>query len=291
MTTEETITKNGVLKKDEEIGKIWQIEVAITNPMGVKAFSGKMLSQYKHPITGKTEFLKNPDGDILTGYVIEKPKKIIKPYESQQAMNDLLWLLAHPEVTVEGIDLNVNVKSKKRSTGIVLKNLDKQEIEAMDDEDFVDKIIGRISEDVGPKSLGVKKLRSLLAFFNLPYRDGRYLKNPKAEKKSLRSKLKSFVRAIDNDGTSPYYGKPNAYKFAEILEDVDNYEIYYQVKEMIRLGVITESHGYYRYNNVGIGTNIESMVNYLKNHLEVLEEMRLELVKNWKNEELELDNQ
>lgn len=254
-----------IVKDSRGLGEFWQIKVAIHNQEGTKAFGGRMLTEYLHPLSNKTQPLFDTDGKVLVGLMIDKPTMILQNNDDNpQDVINIIWLLCHPEVKVQGVQLSEKVLAKKKDNALVtLTNLDFQETLGIEDENFIDQLIGRLSMDTGSNAVGIDRLRYLLAALNLPYRDARYIKNVQVEKLHLRKKLKDFCKQKDS------YGKYNAYKVDSILKDIDLYKNTYEVKEMLRLNVVREQNGIFKYNNVPLGTTIETIIEFFKQNSEI----------------------
>lgn len=258
----------------------WEVRIQITNSEGSKAFGGRLLSAYKHPLTGERVPLINLNFEEEIGLMIDKPIMRFFPDTDRMHRRTIDWLLAHPEVGVEGIGLKEGVLGKKISNPqITMKNVDRQEMEDIDVEDKIDIVLGKLSED-GPKSISLEKLRYLLAHFNLPYFDIRYIKSKATEKKYLRQKIKNFARNTQKDSE----GKRNAEKIEEVLSELDGLKYAYEFKELLRHNIIREAYGVYKYNNVPLGSNEQSVILWMKSNLEVYSEMVAELYPKLKQE-------
>lgn len=247
---------------------VWELKIEITNSQGTKAFGGRRLTSYIHPLTGMRVPLINLDGQEELGYMIDKPTMRLHPDTNLMHRRIVDWLITHPLVGVEGIELTDLITSKKESNPVVtLKNVDRQELSMIDDQDTIDVVIGKLSDDNPKTGISLERLRYLLAYFNLPYFDIRWIKNKTTERKLLRQKIKNFAR-----GTSPS-GKLNAVLIDEVLTEIDNLKYYYEFKEMLRFDVIREANGIYKFNNVPIGSNEDSVISWMKNNLEIYTEM------------------
>lgn len=246
---------------------VWELTIKITNTQGVKAFGGRMLTKYVHPLTGKMTALFDMDNTEQLGLMIDKPTMVYHPDTIPMHRRIVDWLIAHPEVDIEGVDLREGVKEKKQSNNsIKLKNVDRQEITEIDNEDRIDYIIGKISDENPKTGLSIERLRYLLAYFNLPYFEFRFITNKLTEKKFLRKKLKNFARGEVN-------GELNADKIKVALDEVDNLKIHYEFKEMLRNGLITESYGTFKFNNVPLGSTEESSVTFLRTNTTIYNEI------------------
>jgi len=247
---------------------VWELKIQISNSQGTKAFGGRRLTTYIHPLTGTRIPLVDLDGQPTLGYMIDKPTMRLMPDTYPMDRRIVDWLICHPEVDVEGIELTDKIKSKKLSNpSISLKNVDRQELSLIDDQDTIDVVIGKLSDDNPKTGISLERLRYLLAHFNLPYFDARWIKNKTTEKKILRQKIKLFARA-----KSPS-GELNALLIDELLTDIDNLKYGYEFKEMLRYDIIREANGIYKFNNVPIGSNENSVISWLKNNLEIYAEM------------------
>jgi hypothetical protein len=246
----------------------WELKIEVTNSQGTKAFGGRRITTYIHPLLGTRVPLIDLDGQETLGFMIEKPTMILRPDTNLMDRRTIDWLIAHPEVGVEGIALTDLVASKKQSNPtITIKNLDRQELSMIDDQDTIDVVIGKLSNDNPKTGLSLERLRYLLAYFNLPYFDIRHIANKTTEKKLLRQKIKNFARGTDAAG------KLHAVLIDEVLEQIDNLKYNYEFKEMLRYDIIRESNGIYKFNNVPIGSNESSVILWLKNNLEIYTEM------------------
>lgn len=274
-----------IIIDEKEVGSIWELEIKLTNSQGLRGFGGRVISHYKHPITQRTTYRTDPEGNVLGGYNIDKVKKFLNPKDNLQDALDLAWLLAHPEVGVEGLRMtNESKKFKSSNPEITLKNLDKQETQDMDEQELIDRIKGRLSEEGGPKAIGLERLKIILAHFNLNYRDLRFIKDANVEKKHLRARLKKWAEIIDTNSTSKTYGHSNARKIQKILDKVDSYRLDYTCREMIRLGIIDYTNGYYKYNNIPFGSTFDSVIAFFTDSPEIYAEAEVALAEAWKKE-------
>lgn len=269
MSTELKEKSKKIVAQNLLTGK-WEISTTTKGTMGKMAFGGRMLTHYPHPISGETVHLKDVNGQIKPGYFIEKLTQVLRPDENPQDRLALQWLIAHPEVTVEGAQIDRSIKKSKANT-VILRNIDNQTLDQIEEEDFIDKILGRLSIDSGPQAIGLKRLRILLAHFNLSYFEKRYLNNPEVEKKLLRKRLKAFCRVKGSDG------RFNAYHVHEIIDEIDNYEIDYLFKQMVRTNLIKFHNSMYHYNNTPIGTTDASCVQFFKDFPNIYSEIQQKL--------------
>lgn len=257
-----------VVLDHKKMNGVWELKINIHNTQGTKAFGGRRVTTYIHPLSGLRTPLINVDGQEELGYMIDKPTMRLYPDTSLMDRRIVDWLIANPEIGVEGIQLTDLVASKKVSNpSITLKNVDRQELSMIDDQDTIDLVIGKLSDDNPKNGISLERLRYLLAYFNLPYFDMRWISNKTTEKKLLRQKIKQFAR-----GTS-VGGKLNALLVSDVLDSIDNLKYNYEFKEMLRYDIIREANGMYKFNNVPIATNEQGVVNWMKNNLEIYTEM------------------
>lgn len=275
-TKEKEVKTNGreeylrsVVLDPKKMSGVWEMRIQITNSQGTKAFGGRLITAYNHPLTGERTPLVNLNFQEELGLMIDKPIMRFFPDTDPMHRRIIDWCIAHPQVGIEGMALKDVVLSKKESNPqITLKNVDRQEMTNIENEDTIDVVIGKLSED-GPKGISLEKLRYLLAHFNLPYFDMRYIKNKSVEKKYLRQKIKSFARSLQLDSQ----GKLNAQKIDEVLGEIDSLRFAYEYREMLRLDVIRESYGIIKFNNVPLGSTEQSVILWMKNNPEVYTEM------------------
>jgi hypothetical protein len=257
-----------VITNPKAMGGVWELKIEINNSQGTKAFGGRQLTDYVHPLTGINVPLIDLNQTKLLGFMIDRPTMRFHPDSNPMDRRIVDWLIAHPEVGIEGVTLQDSVLNKKDSNpSIKLKNVDRQEMSTIENEDRIDFVIGKLSDDNPKNGISLERLRYLLAYFNLPYFDIRYIKNKTTEKKFLRQKLKNFARIINSDGTI------NANLINDVLEEIDNLKYSYEFKEMLRYDIIRESFGSYKYNNVPLGSTEESVITWMKNNLEIYTEM------------------
>jgi len=258
---------------------VWELKIEITNTQGTKAFGGRLLSTYNHPLTGMRTALVNLNFQEELGLMIDRPTMRFHPDQNPMDRRIVDWLISHPEVGVEGVTLKDGVLNKKASNpSITVKNVDRQEMSNIDNEDTIDVVIGKLSDDNAKTGISLERLRYLLAHFNLPYFDIRYIKNKTTEKKYLRQKIKTFARGINGDGSL------NATKVDKVLSELDDLKYTYELKEMLRFSIIKEAYGVYKFNNVPLGSNADSVILWMKNNLEIYTEMVGELYPRLKSE-------
>lgn len=233
----------------------WRLKYKIVNRLGLGGFGGKMLTVYNDAITGKSRYLYDLNGKQLTGYFIEQQVTIFNPEENPEHLNILDWLIGHPDVWIEQEHAKVDklyMKKKNENARITLVNLDHQSIENLEEEDYIDKLIGRIVLDGGPNAIGIEKLRFVLAKLQMPYMEAKYMSNQKVEKPILQKKLKTFVRS----------SLENAKKVNDILDNLDEAKYIYQIQEMLRLEILYIANGMYKYDSNPLGISTESVIKY-----------------------------
>lgn len=257
-----------VVTDPKKMKGVWELKIEISNTQGTKAFGGRRLAEYIHPLTGRRCPLIDNDGQETLGHMIDKPTQRLYPDQNIMDRRIVDWLIAHPEVAVQGVELTNVIGQKKMSNpSITLKNVDRQELSMIDEQDKIDLVIGKLSDDNPKTGVSLERLRYLLAYFNLPYFDIRWISNKAVEKKLLRQKIKNFARGTSSNG------KLNATLVDEVLTDIDNLKYNFEFKEMLRYDIISEANGVYKFNNVPIGSNENSVVVWMKNNLEIYNEM------------------
>lgn len=243
----------------ELLNGIWRLKYKLTNRMGNAGFSGRLLSSYTDTMTGVPRHLYNEYGVMQPGYFIERQVTILEPILNPIHRNIVDWLIGHPKVAIENRSVNLGIefaKKKHSNPRIELINLDYEEIDELLEEDFIDKIIGRISLDLGKNSIGIDSLRFILAKLNLSYIEMKYIKQAKIEKQKLRKRLKSYVRS----------SMKNAKEVLAILDNLASAKLEYEIKEMQRMEIINIANGYYKYEGNPLGTSLESVVSYFANN-------------------------
>lgn len=257
--TAEKVKVLRTVKNPEVLKGVWRMKYRLTNRMGGGGFSGRNLTTYPDPITGQPRHLYNINGDRTNGFFIEKQVTVFTPDTNPEHRTIVDWLIGHPEVGIQpeqiGIDKDSRIMTKKSSNPrIELLNLDYEEVSDLEDEDYIDKLVGRISLDSGSQSLGIEKLRFILAKLNKPYVELKYVTNAKIEKQKLRKRLKDHIRQ----------SVENAKQVDQILDDLDSAKLEYEIKEMNRHGIVYVANGMYKYEGVPLGTSIDSVVKYFR---------------------------
>lgn len=260
---------------EKELKGRWRLSYQTSNSNGNRAFGARLLTEYKHPITQKKRFLFNVDGDKLLGYSIDRLDTIFDPDKNENHKIIIDWLLAHPEIGVEGLDKDTIKKLKKNSNPqIKLVNIDTQEVREIEDSEAIDVVVGMISVSTGNGAIGLEKLQWLSATNGIKYRDQRYLNNNPSHVKVLRSALKIFVRKSTE----------NAEAVLSQLKKIDELKINYELQEMLRFKLIVHMNGYYKYNNAPLGTELNSVASFFLSNPEVYSEAIYNLKKLVKEE-------
>ena len=268
-------TKN-VIQKEGLIEGVWQLKYKLVNDLGPEGFSGRMISSYPDAVTGKERVLYNVNGQQLSGYMIERQ---VTRFDSRNPQHRLTidWLVGHPEVGVpeEQTKADNRYYAKKLSNPrITLVNLDHQSVVDLEEEDYIDKLIGAIAQDTGKQAFSRDKLRFILSACKLEYREEKYITKPDLETTKLRSRLKNYVR-------SSY---ENAQKVNKILDNIEEAKYIYEIKELARTGVISVSDGMYRYKGNALGISYDSVISFFKNDPEFYAELSGKLYQALKNE-------
>jgi len=261
MNTETEVKIPRTIKDPKLLNGVWRLKYKLTNRMGVAGFSGRLLSSYTDTLTGVPRHLYNEHGQMQPGYFIEKQTTIFNPAENILHRNIVDWLIGHPNVSIQQNQVGLSDKfmaKKDDNPRIELINLDHEEIEDLVDEDFIDKLVGRISQDLGKNCLGIQTLRFVLAKLNMPYIEMKYVTNQTIEKQKLRKRLKDFVRAG--------VGTKNAKVVVEILDNLASAKYEYEIKEMMRHEILYIANAMYKYEGNPLGTSMDSVVKYFTNN-------------------------
>lgn len=249
---------------DVDIKGKWVLTYKVGNSQGPEAFGGYHLPVYPNPFTGQTTYLRNVDKKALNGYLIDKLAKPFDPEENPNQKLLISWLICHPEVKLKGVkNIDETILKKKITSKITLEWINSNVMEELDQEYYQDKLIGTISADSNKGGLSLMKMRYVLAFLNLPYRDLRFAKDYSAEKKSLRSKLSSTIRNSYD----------SAKRVGHAIDNMDSAEKAYIFKEIVRTKVIELKHGIYYYNDTPVGGNQVAVIEFMENHPELKAEI------------------
>jgi hypothetical protein len=262
----ETTEKKKTVMNPSLIKGTWQLTYKLVNDLGPNGFSGRMISSYRDPLTGKERFLMNADGRRLPGYFIENVVQNLNPENNPEHRDAIDWLVGHPAVGIENDQVKLDEKylSRKDSNPrIKLVNLDHQNVVDIQEEDYIDKLIGAISQDEGPKAMSIEKVRFVLSKLNLEYREERLINNPAVEITKLKKRLKDFARR----------SYQNAKRVNQILDNLEGAKFEYEIKEMLRLDILTQNNGMYMYSGNPLGVSFESIIKYFNNNPEFYSEL------------------
>lgn len=247
--------------KDGMIKGTWRLEYKLKNSLKVEGFGGRNLAEYPDPVTGKTRKLVDVNGRVKLGYWIDKLKIDFDPSNNPQHKLDLDFLIGHPfvglqinEIGQSNVDASYFAR-KDDNPDITLVNLDYEVVTDLKEEDFIDKLVGKISLDSGVNSISLEKLRWILSHFGLGYREDSVTSNKGIEKQKLKRRLKTYVR-------SSYI---NAQKVEKLLEDLSMAKYKYEIKEMLRLNILTINGGMYLYKGNGLGVSDDSVITLFQN--------------------------
>lgn len=243
------------VKQKEKLNGIWKLTYKLTNRLQEGGFSGRLLSSYTDVLTGAPRHLFNEHGIMMPGYYIEKQITTFEPNKKPMDRNIVDWLLGHPEVGIEGSQIGATdefMKKKMSNPRVTLTNMEHQELSHIDDEDFIDRVIGRIVAVGGPGALSLDKVRFILSSLNLSYFDMKYIKDKETERKILNKRLKAYARK------SILCSK----QIEKILDDLENAKYEYEIKEMVRKQIIYIANGMYKYEGNPLGTSLNSVTEY-----------------------------
>jgi hypothetical protein len=258
---------------------VWRLTYKLTNRMGPEGFSGRLLTSYTDTMTFVPRHLYNEYGIMQPGYFIERQATIFTPDTNPMHRNIVDWLIGHPDVGIEEKQVKMSkafVEKKKSNPRIKLINLDYEEIEELVDEDFVDKLVGRLSQDIGKTAIPLETMRFILAKLNLPYFEQKFLKNKTIEKQKLRKRLKNYVRSGE--------GTLRAEEVNSILDNLASAKFEYEIKEMQRLEILYIANGMYKYESNPLGSSLESVIQYFTNNPDFYTELTELLYKKVKAE-------
>lgn len=277
METQEKIQRT--VKDPHVLLGTWKLTYKITNRLGKAAFSGRNLTTYNDALSGTERKLYNLNGQPTNGFMIDRPVITFNPGKDLNDRNKLDWLIGHPAVWVPQKHANLSdaqVAKKDNNARITLINLDYEEITDLEEEDVIDKLIGQLSVEGGPQAIGLEKLRFILSALNKPYYDAKYLTNKKVEKSKLKKHLKDFIRkGLKTD---------NADKVNAVLKNLNEAKYGYQVKEMIRFGILNVHGGFYKMDSHPIGSTFESVVKYFQDNPEMYKELEGRMYSSLKGE-------
>jgi hypothetical protein len=106
-----------------------------------------------------------------------------------------------------------------------------------------------------------------LAKLNLQYRDDKYVRNIDVEKPKLRKRLKDFVRR----------GMEQAKLVNAVLDNLKEAQYEYEIKEMIRLNILLNQGGIFKYEGEILGLNVDSVINYFNNNTDFYSQISQQL--------------
>jgi len=254
---------------DVDISGRWKLIYKYGNSIGPEAFGGKHLATYRSPFDGTKVYRRSVDNKALTGYMVDKLATDLTPDTNPDHKLLISWLICHNEVVVEGVKgLDDAIVNSKTGRKLVLRCVDYVEMADIDEEDFIDKVIGKLVQEKG--GINIDKLRHILAGLNMAYSDSRF--TGIAEKKALRSKLKTFTRSSIE----------NARLVDSAIKQTENSEQLFIFKEMLKYKVIADYGGLYKFNNVPLGTSADKVAAFWSNNPEVKAEALQELAKHKK---------
>lgn len=254
----------------------WKLTYKLTNKLGPEGFSGRMIGPYTDPLTGKERHLYNTSNQRRAGFLIDKQ---VLTFDSKSPEDRLIidFLVGHPLVGVDRDHTKLEeafFNKKESNPRIKLINLDHQDVEDIESESFVDILVGKISQDKGPGSLSLEKLRFILAHLNLDYREEKLINKPSVELQKLKHKLKKYCKA----------SLENAKEVDRVMDDLDHAKFIYEIKEMLRVNLISQSGGTFMYQGSRLGISFESIIDYFKNNPEFYAELSHKLHNKLKSE-------
>jgi hypothetical protein len=253
-----------------QIRGVWQLKYSLTNPLGTQGFSGRMIGPYTHPVSGRVAQLVLPDNGVQVGFFIGDVIMNFYPEKNRRDAAIVDWLVAHPEVGIQNNQTKLAdgfLSGKKSNPRITLVNLDHQDMTEIDNEEFIDLLVGTISLDTGSKAIGLEKLRFILSKLNLSYREAKFISDPAVEKKHLRKKLKTYIRKDIK----------NAKEVEQILDNMENAKKVYEIKELMRVGLLEKKGGMYFYEGNPLGSSYEFIIEFFNKNEEFYAEVTQKL--------------
>jgi hypothetical protein len=261
-----------------QIKGVWQLKYKLTNSLGIQGFSGRMIGPYAHPLTQTPQQLVLPDSGPQVGFFISDVIMNFYPEKSLRDAAIINWLVAHPEVGIEKTHVKQSDKffnNKKSNPRISLINLDHQDMEEIDNEEFIDLLVGQVSMETGTKAIGIEKLRFILSKLNLNYREAKFISEPSIEKKHLRKRLKTYIRKDIR----------NAREVETILDNMENAKFVYEIKELMRLGLIVKRGGMYMYEGNPLGSSYDFIIEFFRKNEEFYTDITQRLYSTLKSEQ------
>lgn len=251
----ETTTKEKrtpVVRDSKKLFGNWRLTYKLTNPMKSAGFGGRLLSPYNDPISGKQRVLVDVNGNVKVGYFIERETTILNASNINERI-DLDFLIGHPEIGIQNNQTHIDgayMATKDDNPRITLTNLDYENIQDLEDDEYIDRLVGRLVQDTGTQAVSLEKLRWVLARLNMSYKDAKYYGDNKIEKSKLRDVLRRYVRT----------SMKNAEEVNAVLDDLDTAKYVYEIKELIDQKVLVFSNGYYKYETLPVGITIDSVI-------------------------------
>lgn len=249
----------------------WSLNFKLVNSEGSRAFTIVALSSYTDPLTKKTRHLFDVDGQFKTHLAITKQKTIFKPDENENDKIVLDWLIGHPEIGINNNHVSISdkyIQKKNPNPRFILTNLDHVVVVEMEEEDYIDNLIGRIVRETGPNQVDLETLRFVLSYLNKPHSDAKHMRNREKEKQVLRKSLKDYVRSSYS----------NAKKVNKILNNLGQAKFLYEIKEMVDNEILNIHSGMYKTSEgMPIGTSTESVIKYFSNNIDVYSSLSKEL--------------
>lgn len=243
--------QQGALK---DIQGKWVLKYSPSNTQGPDAFGGITLTPYENPLTGELVHLRAPGKNkVLQWFIVSKIRMEFEPTKNIRDRYFIEWALLNPEITIEGYDDLPEVwkNAKNSNNRLKLVALDYQETKDILDEDYIDKLVGVLSQDSGTQAISYEKLQYILAELNVSYKDVRDISagNRKMQKLFLRNKLKRIAKS----------SLKNAQQIYAIIDNIDNARVTYEIKEMIAHNILVESNGMFKYEGVPLGISVEGI--------------------------------
>jgi len=255
--------ENGVIDLKQLRGR-WKLYYEITNTLGPHGFGSVTLDPYIHP---KTRLWQYPVVDNSPKVIVEitAAETVYDPDTNPNHRSLVNWMLNHPRVMTDGVDLDKEVlQTKEANSKFRLVNVDLQDFSEFEENNIIDQMVGRLTLTSGDMEITTKKLKYILAKLNMPFKDRRIVSNPKSERLILQNKLKSFVKK----------GVKEANAVKEIIENLEDARKHYYVKAMIDAGEIKVKNGMLRFKNYSLGVNIDSAVLYFENNTKEWSELQ-----------------
>lgn len=255
---------------------LWRLTYTLVNERGIEGFSGKFISTYPDAITGRDRILFDLNKQPQAGFFIDKVSMLFDPSNNRMHALILDWLIGHPEVGVEGAEglQNVYYQNKESNPRLKLVSLDWQRTNDIDNEDIIDRVIGKILSDNPKKAITLKKARFILAELGETYYEESLISVPSKEKKHLINRIKKYAKQ----------GTTNAKKVSRIIDDLAYAQAKFEIRELMRLGIVVFEHGSYRFNLTPIGIDIQSAMNWFSQNSDVYSSLQEKLYETLRSE-------